>query len=74
MPLGTCKAWLASKGFGFIVSDSGDGDVFVHITELKKSGLFGLAEGDRVEYQIALDRGRPKAVRVRLDHADRDMA
>lgn len=75
MPLGTCKRWYFNKGFGFLTPDDGSGDIFCHITELRKSGLHGgLAEGDRVAFEISLDGGRFQAVKIRLDWADRDMA
>ena len=54
---GTVKWFSAEKVFGFILPDKGDGDVFLHIGAIKKSGLETLAEGQRVRYEL----GTPKA-------------
>lgn len=52
---GTVKFFNSTKGFGFIEPDSGD-DVFVHISALENAGLYGLKEGERVEYTTAKDK------------------
>ena len=47
MPSGTVKWFNAARGFGFIVPDGGGGDVYVHISVVRKSSFNGLeAEGD----------------------------
>ena len=38
MPVGTVKWFNKTKGYGFIVPDGGDKDVFVHVTEVEKGG------------------------------------
>jgi CspA family cold shock protein len=43
------KWYNAVKGFGFIVADRGGNDIFVHASALKRSGIMGLAENQRVE-------------------------
>jgi CspA family cold shock protein len=50
--IGTVKVYKADKGFGFVSQDGGGEDVFVHATALKRGGLSGLAEGQRVRMQI----------------------
>ncbi len=58
---GTVKFFNTQKGFGFIAPDSGEKDVFVHITAVQKSGLDGLADGDKVSFVVEDDpRGRGK--------------
>jgi len=54
-----------AKGYGFIVQDSGEKDVFVHHTAIAMEGYRTLAEGDRVEYEIQQTEKGPAAVNVR---------
>jgi len=52
MNTGTVKWFNATKGFGFIQPEDGGKDVFVHISDVQRSGLQGLNEGQRVSYQL----------------------
>lgn len=52
MATGTVKWFNATKGFGFIQPDAGGGDVFVHISAVEKSGLRGLDEGQKVQFDL----------------------
>ena len=61
MPIGTVKFFNAAKGFGFIQPESGEKDVFVHITAVERAGLGTLKEGQRVSYEVVTDRGKPAA-------------
>ena len=65
---GKVKFFNAEKGFGFIVPDDGGKDVFVHVSAVQRSGLAGLAEGQRVSYDSEPDKkGKgPKAVNLRV--------
>ena len=56
MPTGTVKWYNDQKGYGFIQPDSGGKDVFVHATALERAGLRGLAEGQKVSYDVEADR------------------
>ncbi|UCH73997.1 MAG: cold-shock protein [Rhodospirillales bacterium] len=62
MPTGTVKWFNARKGYGFISPDEGEKDVFVHITEVQNSGLSGLAEGQRISFEVADEPKGLKAV------------
>jgi CspA family cold shock protein len=53
------------KGFGFIQRDDGQPDAFVHISAVERAGLAGLNEGDRVEFELEVDR-RGKTAAVNL--------
>ncbi len=67
MPVGTVKFFNADKGFGFIAPEGGGGDVFVHISEIERSGMRTLAEGQKVSFDSKMDpkKGKPNAVNIR---------
>ena len=44
MPTGTVKWFNATKGFGFIQPEDGGRDVFVHISDVERSGMDNLRE------------------------------
>ena len=52
MAQGTVKWFNDAKGFGFITQDGGE-DVFVHHTAIQAEGFRSLAEGDKVEFEVA---------------------
>lgn len=52
MPTGTVKWFNTAKGFGFIAPDGGGADVFVHISAVERSGLTGLADNEKVTYEL----------------------
>ena len=56
MATGTVKWFNATKGFGFIQPGGGGKDVFVHISAVQRSGLNGLDEGQKVNYEIVKDK------------------
>ena len=63
MNTGTVKWFNGQKGYGFIQPESGEKDVFVHISAIERSGLRGLVEGQKVSYNVQTDRhtGRTSA-------------
>ena len=56
MSTGTVKWFNEQKGFGFIQPEDGSKDVFVHISAVERAGLRGLAEGQKVSYELETDR------------------
>ena len=56
MSTGTVKWFNDQKGYGFIQPDDGGKDVFVHVNAVERSGMHGLAEGQKVSYEIETDR------------------
>ncbi|CUH67671.1 Cold shock protein CspA [Thalassovita gelatinovora] len=67
MPTGTVKWFNTTKGYGFIAPDDGGKDVFVHISAVERSGLTGLADDQKVEYDLADGRdGRQMAGDLKL--------
>lgn len=62
MASGTVKWFNTTKGYGFIAPDDGGKDVFVHISAVEQAGLTGLADNQKVEFEIAEGRdGRSMA-------------
>lgn len=56
MPTGTVKWFNATKGYGFIAPEEGGDDVFVHISVVERSGLNGLNDNQKVEFELAEGR------------------
>jgi cold shock protein len=68
MATGTVKWFNGQKGFGFIAPDDGGSDIFVHISAVERAGLSGLAEGQKISYEVKVDpkRGKSSAENLRL--------
>ena len=62
---GTVKFFNSMKGFGFIQRDDGQPDAFVHISAVERAGMSGLNEGDRLDFDLEVDR-RGKFAAVNL--------
>ena len=67
MANGTVKWFNATKGFGFIEPETGGKDVFVHISAVERSGLTGLADNQKVTFDVEAGRdGRESAANLQL--------
>ena len=67
MANGTVKWFNTTKGYGFIAPDSGGRDVFVHISAVERSGLTGLADNQKVTFDLETGRdGRESATNISL--------
>ena len=67
MAAGTVKWFNSTKGYGFIAPEQGGKDVFVHISAVERSGLTGLADNQKVTFDIEAGRdGRESAVNLAL--------
>ena len=66
MAVGTVKWFNATKGFGFIEPQGGGKDVFVHITAVQAAGLTGLNDGQKVSYDVLMERGKEAAANLKL--------
>jgi len=67
MASGTVKWFNSTKGFGFIEPEGGSKDVFVHISAVERSGLTGLADGQKLTFDIEAGRdGRESATNLVL--------
>ena len=69
MATGTVKWFNADKGYGFIAPDSGGKDVFVHVSAVERAGLRGLAEGQKIAYEVEADRRTGKESATNLQKA-----
>ncbi|MGA3063754.1 MAG: cold-shock protein [Methylocystis sp.] len=67
MQSGIVKWFNAQKGFGFIQPDAGGADIFVHISAVERAGLRGLAEGQKISYEIVVDNRSGKSSADRLE-------
>ncbi len=67
MAKGTVKWFNSTKGFGFIAPDDGGKDIFVHISAVEQSGLTGLADNQKVTFDVVSGRdGREAAENLQL--------
>jgi CspA family cold shock protein len=69
MATGTVKWYNETKGYGFIQPDNGGKDVFVHATALERAGMRGLAEGQKIAYEVEADRRTGKESATNLQKA-----
>jgi CspA family cold shock protein len=69
MGVGKLKMWNDARGFGFIADDAGGPDTFLHVNELKSSGIDPdrIKVGDRLTFETTSTRdGKTKASNVRM--------
>ena len=55
--VGSVKWFSRIKGYGFILPDDGEQEVFVHYSAIEGEGYRNLYEGDRVTY-VEVDQGK----------------
>jgi len=66
MAIGTVKFFNSAKGFGFIATEGGGKDVFVHATAVEAAGMRTLNEGQRVSFDTQPDARGVKATNLKL--------
>ncbi len=65
MVQGSVKWFDNRKGFGFLVSEACDGDIFVHYSNLEQDGFRSLKDGEPVEFELRKGEKGYFAVKVR---------
>ena len=61
---GTVKFFSTQRGFGFISPDDGSKDVFVHVSEVERSGIGSLHEGQKIGFEVVNSRGKTAAANL----------
>lgn len=64
MPEGKIKWFDNNKGFGFIIQDDSEGDLFVHFNDLEC--FPNLEPGERVSFKMGKNDKGPCAINVQL--------
>ncbi len=58
MATGKVKMFNKEKGFGFIIMDGSDKDVFFHYSQIMQEGFKTIDDGQAVEFEVVEgDRG-----------------
>lgn len=64
---GVVKWFNKTKGYGFIRPDTIDAkDLFIHSTAVEAAGLDGLEDNQKIEYELATEKGRISATNIKL--------
>ncbi|MDE0348223.1 MAG: cold-shock protein [Gammaproteobacteria bacterium] len=66
MATGTVKWFNNAKGYGFVLSESGGGDLFVHYSSIQMAGYKTLRAGQRVDFDVQEGPKGPHAINIRL--------
>ena len=61
---GTVKWFNAGKGFGFVTSDDGSGDIFLHLSALRQAGFTTVEQGATIVCDVVQGPKGLQAVRV----------
>jgi len=67
---GKLKRWNEAKGFGFISTEDGQRDIFIHISDLKGMSRRPLV-GDIIHYEVKVQNdGKNRAINARIEGVD----
>jgi cold shock CspA family protein len=62
--IGTLSKWNNNRGFGFILSNQTNDEVFVHITAFPRDGVRPTI-GETLTFETALNKGKLCAVNIK---------
>jgi cold shock CspA family protein len=64
---GVIRKYLPERGFGFIETDGGRADMFLHVSELRPGvPQSAILPGVQVMFEVSHKYGRPRAIDVEL--------
>ena len=63
---GTVKWFNYRKGYGFIVPENGDKDIFVHVTALRDANLRRLEDNQPISFDLKEENGKTCATNLKL--------
>ena len=66
MRTGKIKWFNADKGYGFIEPDDKSKDVFLHVSELAKTGLTDIKEGEKLSFELENVKGKISAINIKF--------
>ena len=66
MQTGKIKWFNGVKGYGFIEPDNKSKDVFLHVSDLAKTGLTDINPGQKVSFEVEDLKGKVAAVDIKL--------
>ena len=66
MSQGKVKWFNSEKGYGFIQPEDGSSDVFIHISELERTGYDNLNTDQNVSYDLDTKKDKIRAVNLKL--------
>ena len=72
MATGTVKSFNPAKGYGFIKTDTGGAEVFVHLSAVREAGLADLRKGQKISFEIFDNQGKAAAKNLHIDRAMED--
>jgi len=65
MPSGKVKWFNAKKGYGFIIDNETQKDIFLHVSELENSKLRVLKEDQTIVYDVKEEKNKLQAINIK---------